>query len=37
MSKKMNWDTFAPTREIKEYDRKFLANKIQSDLIFSEI
>ena len=22
MSKEMNWDTFVPTREIREYDRK---------------
>ena len=22
MSKKMNWDNFVPTREIREYDRK---------------
>ena len=23
MSKKMNWDNFVPTREIRDYDRKF--------------
>ena len=23
MSKKMNWDNFVPTREIRDYDRRF--------------
>ena len=37
MSKEMNWDTFVPTREIREYDRKSRESIRQSEQLKVEL
>ena len=37
MSKKMNWDTFVPTREIREYDRKLRESIRQREQLKREL
>ena len=37
MSKEMNWDTFVPTREIREYDRKLRESIRQREQLKQEL
>ena len=37
MSKEMNWDTFVPTREIREYDMKFRESVRQREQLKTEL
>ena len=37
MSKEMNWDTFVPTKEIKEYDRKLRESIRQREQLKQEL
>ena len=37
MSKEMNWDTFVPTREIREYDRKLRESVRQREQLKQEL
>ena len=37
MSKKMNWDTFVPTKEIREYDMKLRESIRQREQLKQEL
>ena len=37
MNKEMNWDTFVPTREIREYDRKLRESIRQREQLRQEL
>ena len=37
MSKEMNWDTFVPTREIREYDKKLRESVRQREQLKQEL
>ena len=37
MSKEMNWDNFVPTREIREYDRRFRESVRQREQLKVEL